>query len=302
MNNSESGMSVGIEAANAFYYYEDLENAWAFYRDVLGFETAADYGYAKIMHIAKSSYLTLVDVAAGMHKVEEPKSVTIAMVTEQIAEWYDYLTASNVPMHREFASHSGSAHDGFVALDPEGYFLEFERFNPHQENSSLLPLLSDLDTTYAMNGSRPAELGIQATVLWLYYQDLSSAQLFHEGLLGVKLLVDQGWAKVFPISSSGFIGFVDGKHGLHKATKQKCVTVSFITNDIDAWFQRAKAWDSFKLLTPQINYESERVRLFAGTDPEGYYFEWDTFLAHDDNAELLRLIRNAFAPPDQPPN
>ena len=49
--------------------------------------------------------------------------------------------------------------------------------------------------------------------------------------------------------------------------------------------------ENFKLLTPKITVESERVHLFAGTDPEGYYFEWDTFLEHNDNAELLSQIR-----------
>ena len=44
-----------IEASNAFYYYEDVDAAWAFYTDVLGVETAADYGFAKILRIAPAS-------------------------------------------------------------------------------------------------------------------------------------------------------------------------------------------------------------------------------------------------------
>jgi len=277
-----------IHASNAFYYYTDLKKAWTFYQDILGFETAADYGFAKIMRVAGYSYLTLVDAKFGMHKVEEPKSVTLAMVTEQVAAWYDYLISSGVPIHRKFEIVPDSAHDGFVALDPEGYFLEFEIFNPHPENNALMPFLSELETTYTSIGSRPKGLGIQATVLWLYYRDLNAAQKFHEGLLGAELLVDQGWAKVYPVSSSGFVGFVDGEHGLHKSATQKCVTVSFFTNDVNSWFQRAAAWEGFKLHTPEITYEGEHVRLFVGIDPEGYFFEWDTFLAGDENDDLLR--------------
>jgi predicted enzyme related to lactoylglutathione lyase len=292
MKNTESNFGVGdILATNAFFYYKRLENAWCFYRDILGFQTVADYGFAKIMRVAQTSFVTLVDSDSGMHNAQEPKSVTLAMVTEQVTAWYDYLVASGIPMHRKLEIRAGSPHDGFVTIDPEGYFLEFECFNSHQENISLLPLLSSLDTTYAAPGNRPQELGVKATVLWLYYHDLSSAQQFHEGLLGVEPLVDQGWAKVYPISSSGFIGFVDGEHGLHKPTKQKCVTVSFITDNVDSWFQRAAGWNDFDLLTPKITHESERVRLFVSTDPEGYYFEWDTFLIHNDNADLLRQLR-----------
>jgi len=292
MENTESNMGVGgILAANAFFYYDQLENAWLFYRDILGFETVADYGFAKIMRVAQSSYITLVDSDSGMHSLDEPKSVTLALVTEQVTDWYDYLVAAGVAMHRKLKIHGGSPHDGFVALDPEGYFLEFERFNAHEENIALMPLLAALEAPFTSHGSRPAQLGVKATILWLYYHDLISAQQFHEGLLDVGILVDQGWAKVYPISNSGFIGFVDGDHGLHKATKQKCVTVSYITGNVDSWFQRAAAWHGFDLLTPTIIHDRERVRVFVGTDPEGYYFEWDTFLNHNDNADLLRLFR-----------
>jgi len=38
-----------IIATNAFYYYADVDVAWEFYRDTLGFETVVDYGFAKIM-------------------------------------------------------------------------------------------------------------------------------------------------------------------------------------------------------------------------------------------------------------
>ena len=59
---TETTMSApDIKATNAFYYYEDVDAAWAFYTDVLGLETAADFGFAKIMRVAEASYLTLVN-------------------------------------------------------------------------------------------------------------------------------------------------------------------------------------------------------------------------------------------------
>jgi hypothetical protein len=47
-----------ITATNAFYYYQDVDSAWDFYTTVLGFETVADYGFAKILRVAPTSYLT----------------------------------------------------------------------------------------------------------------------------------------------------------------------------------------------------------------------------------------------------
>ena len=282
----------GLQASNAFYYYADVEAAWAFYRDILGFETVADYGFAKILRVAPSSYLTLVDAERGMHTAEEPKSVTLAVVTEQVEGWYAYLTEAGVPMRAEYTPREGRPHDGFVAIDPEGYYLEFERFNPHPENEALLPMLSAIEPLYDADGARPAELGVQATVLWLYYRDLDVMQAFYEDLLGVDLLVDQGWAKVYPVAGSGFLGLVDGKRGLHQATEEKGVTVSFFTDDVDAWLAHVAARPDIELRTPKVTGESGRVRVFVAYDAEGYFLEWDTFLDVEGNETLLRLLND----------
>ena len=128
-------------------------------------------------------------------------------------------------------------------------------------------------------------------MLWLYYRDLESMQAFYEGLLGVPLLVDQGWAKVYQVAGSGFIGLVDGERGLHQATGQKGVTVSFFTRDVDTWFEYAASRPGFELRTPEVTDESGRVRVFVGYDPEGYFLEWDTFLEVEENGVLLQRLR-----------
>ena len=167
-------------ATNAFYYYRDVEAAWDFYTEVLGFETVADYGFAKILRVAPASYLTLVDEQEGMHSAEEPKSVTLAVVTEQVEGWYDYLSGLEVPMRAELNVGEDRPHDGFVAVDPEGYFLEFERFNPHAENTLLMPELGKIEPLGPVGGSRPADLLVQGTVLWLYYEDIPAMEAFYE--------------------------------------------------------------------------------------------------------------------------
>ena len=287
----EIATAPAIQATNAFYYYADVEAAHEFYTGVLGFETVVDYGFAKIMRVAPSSYLTLVDAAEGMHSADEPKTVTLAVVTEQVEGWFDYLTARGVPMRSGFTPAEGRPHDGFVAIDPEGYLLEFERFNPHDENTELLPVLSEIEPLGPHgNGSRPADLTVQATVLWLYYDDIPSIQSFWERLLGVELLVDQGWAKVYQAGPTGFVGPVDGSRGLHQVTEEKGVTVSFFTSDVVAWFDRVRE-QGLELRTPEITDESGRVSVFVGYDPEGYFLEWDTFLDEPGNERLLELLR-----------
>ncbi len=177
-----------------------------------------------------------------------------------------------------------------MAIDPEGYYLEFERFNPHDENIDLLPLLGQVEPLYSHQGSRPADLGVRATVFWLYYDDLGPIQRFYEELLGVDLLVDQGWAKVYGASRSGFIGLVDGARGLHQATDEKGVTISLFTSDVEAWLERVKKLGTLELRTPEITDESHRVHQFVGYDPAGYFLEWDTFLDREGNERLRELL------------
>jgi catechol 2,3-dioxygenase-like lactoylglutathione lyase family enzyme len=237
-----------IAATNAFYYYEDLQGAWEFYTRTLGFKTVADYGFAKILRVGPTSYLTLVDEDRGMHTSAEPKSVTLAVVTEEVEGWWEYLSEMGVEMRAPLTVEEGRPHDGFVAIDPEGYFLEFERFNQHPENEALIPVLDRIESIYpdgtetapGILTSRPVDLGVRGTVLWLYFRDLETIQAFYREALGVGILVDQGWAKVYPASPAGFLGFVDGERGLHRATEEKAVTVSFLTSGLDTWLDHMR--------------------------------------------------------------
>ncbi|MGB0542422.1 MAG: VOC family protein [Longimicrobiales bacterium] len=277
-----------IDALNAFYYYEDLDAAWAFYRDVLGFETAADYGFAKIMHVAPRSFLTLVDVEHGMHSADEPKSVALAIVTRDLEAWFAHLETHEVPLRSELTIREGSAHDGFVAVDPEGYLLEFEWFNEHEENVDLSPRLAVIEPT--TTNQRPADLGISATVLWLYYDDLAPNERFYEALLAEELLVDQGWAKIYQASPTGYIGLVDGARGMHSSTEENAVTVSFMTEDVRAWMAHARAL-GVELRSDSIGMESDLVETFVGYDPTGYFLEWDNFLDRAGNERIIDIIR-----------
>lgn len=289
-----------ILAMNALYYYEDLEAAWTFYTRVLGFATVADYGYAKTLRVAPDSYLTLVDRNRGMHSPAAPKAATLAVVTDEVEGWWDYLRAQSLEMRAPLNVREGRPHDGFVALDPEGYLLEFERFNPHPENEDLLPLLHQIPPLYpggsgpgVVGSNRPGDLGVRGTVLWLYYEDLERAQAFYEELLKVRIVVDQGWAKVLPGSRTGFLGLVDGERGLHRATPEKAVTVSFVTTRLEDWLDHAGRVEGLVLESSGTTWEGDFVRAFVGYDPEGYHIDWSELLDVEVNRDLLRELQAA---------
>ncbi|MFC1529882.1 VOC family protein [Gemmatimonadota bacterium] len=285
----------GITANNAFFYYDDLEQATRFYTRTLGLRVIADYGFAKILQIADTSYLTLVDGLEGMHTTDEPKTVAIALLTDQLAEWYEYLLGEDIGMRSGYTPIAGRPHHGFVAYDPEGYLLEFERFNPHPENENLIPLLEQMKTLYPdpeQDTDVPPGLGFKGTVLWLYYKDTEGILSFYEDTMGFDRIVDQGWAWIHQTSPTGFIGPVDETRGMHSWTENKAVTVSFFTDDLEGWYSHVKDTGAFELRSMEDIEDDEagRFRAFVGYDPEGYFLEFDTFLPHALNGRLLESL------------
>lgn len=225
-------MKPSILATNPIYYYRNLPEAVAFYTRVLGLPLAADWGDAALVQTSPTSYLTLMDAARSDHPADAAQSVTTAFVSERVEDWHSYLTAQGVSMRYNLTPDSGKAHEGFVALDPEGYYLEFERFNPHPENEQLLPRLAQV--TPLITGTRDS-LPISATVLWLYYEDIGAAQAFWDEVMGAPLVVDQGYAKIYCPTASGFIGPVIAGQGMHTFSPTKRVSVGLLTDDLAGW-------------------------------------------------------------------
>ena len=116
-------------------------------------------------------------------------------------------------------------------------------------------------------------------------------QRFYEDEFGLNLLVDQGWAKIYQTSPSGYLGLVDETRGMHSFSEQKAVTVSFFTDDLRGWFEYARDNIAFELRSTELHEEGPRVQAFVAYDPGGYYLEFDTFLSHPDNEELLESLQ-----------
>lgn len=285
--------ALDIQANLVFFYYPDLDEAETFYGDVLGLKKVLDYGFARIFRVSPSTYLGLVDETKGMHDPSEPKSVTLSFITDEIDRWHDYLTGRGVPIHRPLTDSSRIPIRGFVALDPAGYFLEFERFLTHPQNTLLQDKLSPIRALFPQQGqktSRPANCGILANIVWLYYEDIPEAQTFYENTFGFKLLVDQGFAKIYATSPSGFVGLVDESQGLHRFSQEKAVNVCFLTDEIDVWYGHLRA-KKIKIKDPLEKMESIPVKAFVAFDSGGYFIEFDHFLEDPKNRQIRELLR-----------
>ncbi|MFT5501740.1 MAG: catechol 2,3-dioxygenase-like lactoylglutathione lyase family enzyme [Woeseiaceae bacterium] len=286
-----TSLPADVIATNAFYYYADVEAAWDFYSKTLGLETVVDYGFAKILRLADTSYLTLVQADEGMHSVEEAKTVTLNIVTDTLTPWYEYLGMNNVPLHSEIDSSNQVQANSFVAVDPEGYFLKFIRYNPHPNHDSytdafapLIPVISVAAASLNLN------LSIRATVFSAYFDEGADVVGFYESLFALQPVGQLDGQPLYQLAGSGFLSLVHGGDELHKPTTENGVTFSFLTTDVDAWFERATSWPGFELRTPEVLDEGGLVRVFVGYDPTGIFLEWDTFLDLEENALLMRHL------------
>jgi lactoylglutathione lyase len=136
---------------------------------------------------------------------------------------------------------------------------------------------------------RPSALGVQANIVFLYYKDIPRAQRFYEDVIGLRLAVDQGFAKIYQISPTSFVGLVDESQGLHRASDAKPVTLSFVTKEIDAWYDYLVS-KGVKLRGPVRDATRHPTRGFVAYDPEGYFLEFERFLDHPQNTKLLDAL------------
>lgn len=125
---------------------------------------------------------------------------------------------------------------------------------------------------------------ITGQVTFLYYADLEEASRFYGEVLGLKIIHNLGWARLYAVSDTATVGIVEDGHGYHAAVPgEKPVMLSIVTEDVDGWYTRLKATDvtilsPLKPLDPKRDSDRAPVRGFLVEDPGGYTVEFFTWL------------------------
>jgi catechol 2,3-dioxygenase-like lactoylglutathione lyase family enzyme len=228
----------GMQGLEVRWFYRDLAKAKFFYQNTLGLELVEEHENSVKFNIAGDSYLTLQSLENSGYNGDEPKSVALAFLTDQLDTWYNHLQELKVAIKYPLKKNPGGPHDGFVAVDPEGYLLEFETFLQHPENEVLIPELSELQPKSTILGEK---LQFKGSVVWLYYKDMLPAELFVEESLGLTKSADQGWAKVYRLSANGYLGLVDGLRGMNTFSPKKLVEIRIDLESPGAWENYLKA-------------------------------------------------------------
>jgi catechol 2,3-dioxygenase-like lactoylglutathione lyase family enzyme len=118
---------------------------------------------------------------------------------------------------------------------------------------------------------------IQSQITFLYYHEIEPIASFYEDVLGLELVEDQGWARIYRSSGNAFLGLVAGDRGFHKPQEKNAVLVTLAVADVPRWYRYLQD-QGVKLLTEIIHSEEIQVQCFFFEDPGGYTYEVEQFL------------------------
>jgi len=211
--------AFGVDKQITHLYYDSLSRAINFYKEVLGLNQVD----ANTFQISNDALIKL-NATSEKHPSGQPKSTAIALLTDQLPEWYKHVQEKGVEIKYIYKPGYNPAHDGFVAIDPEGYLLEFEMFRQHPENELFMARLKNAPRVKTSIDS----LNFYGSITWTYHKDLLKMQNFYEQDLGFRMVADQGWTKIFQTSPTGFIGLVDERRGMEDYADEKAVEIEWV--------------------------------------------------------------------------
>lgn len=117
-----------------------------------------------------------------------------------------------------------------------------------------------------------------SNITFLYYNDLEYGSRFIEEIFSLTMVMDQGWAKVYQINQTSFLGIVS----LSKETEYKGNTlVSFNTRNVIKEHERLSKLE-VSALTDINHFEKIPLKSFFFKDEEGHDFEIQQFLNPKD--------------------
>ncbi len=111
-------------------------------------------------------------------------------------------------------------------------------------------------------------------VTFLYTRDLERSAAFYGETLGLPLVLDQGGCRIYRVSSDGFLGLC--RCGESRPCNPEGVIVTFVSDDVDGWYERLKAKGVTFETPPRDNRAFNIYHCFL-RDPDGYQIEIQRF-------------------------
>jgi hypothetical protein len=117
---------------------------------------------------------------------------------------------------------------------------------------------------------------ISSNITFLYYNDLNKASSFVEEVLSLPIVMNQGFAKIYRVTPSSFLGIVKKEN-----REEQCDTLfSFTVDDVEYYHQIFKK-KNVNHLTDIISFDIP-LKSFFFEDFEGHRFEYQQFIKKED--------------------
>jgi catechol 2,3-dioxygenase-like lactoylglutathione lyase family enzyme len=117
-----------LEASVLFHYYDDLDAAKQWYKDKIGWEMVADYGWFAVFKMTPTSYLGLTSTGEDAPKSKKSSGFNIS--TNDLGAWHAHLAKNpDIKFLNHIESTAGGLVEQFKVEDPGGYSLEFFRWS-----------------------------------------------------------------------------------------------------------------------------------------------------------------------------
>jgi len=133
-----------------------------------------------------------------------------------------------------------------------------------------------LSSSPVQNAEKPEVID---QVVFLYYSNFEEAVKFYESVMDFKQIeqtVPLKWVSIYRATGNSFVGIVDETKGTLKAAREKPVMLSWVSNDVNAWYQYLKGKGVSIIRAPKTNQETG-IRAMLVKDPGGYmleFFRW----------------------------
>ena len=122
-----------------------------------------------------------------------------------------------------------------------------------------------------------ANLQLTSNITFLYFNDLEAAKPFFEEVLGLEKAYDPGWAAVYRLRDTAFLGAVDNHSGSIQVTSTDSVLISLTVDNIEEVHESLKGSRGVEGLSEIKQVKDLALKSFFFTGPEGYHFEVEQF-------------------------
>jgi len=117
-------------------------------------------------------------------------------------------------------------------------------------------------------------LPVDQQITFLYCEDLKRTAPFYEDVLGLTLALDQGGCRIYHVvGQQAYVGICQRAEPRAKDG----VIFTFVTQDVDAWYERITRNGVTCEHAPRVN-ETYGIYHFFVRDPNGYLIEVQRFL------------------------